>query len=75
MADTTYDVFISYSNTDEDWVVSVLLPRLEKEKLKVCIHFRDFPAGRPAIINMQDAAENSRHTVLVQVGINESIVV
>ena len=67
MAETEfkYDIFISYSNTDEDWVVDTLLPRLEKAKLKVSIHFRDFPAGRPAIINMQEAAEISRHTVLV----------
>jgi tetratricopeptide (TPR) repeat protein len=60
-----YDVFISYSGTDESWVVDSLLPALENAGLKVCIHFRDFEPGRPAIINMQDAAENSRHTILV----------
>jgi hypothetical protein len=60
-----FDVFVSYSSTDEDWVVNTLLSFLEKAGLKVCIHFRDFPVGRPAIINMQDAAENSRHTILV----------
>jgi len=60
-----YDVFISYSHADEDWVENVLLKTLEDAGLRVCIDFRDFKVGRPAIINMQDAAEESRHTVLV----------
>jgi hypothetical protein len=60
-----YDVFISYSHKDEDWVRSVLLPNLEKQNFKVCIDYRDFIAGKAAIINMQDASEASRHTLLV----------
>jgi tetratricopeptide (TPR) repeat protein len=60
-----YDVFISYSHKDEEWVRNILLPTLEKQGLKVCIDYRDFIAGKPAIINMQDASEASRHTVLV----------
>ena len=60
-----YDVFISYSSADEDWVVNVLSPRLEKAGLVVCIDFRDFEPGKPSIINMQDALDNSRYTVLV----------
>lgn len=67
MAETEfkYDVFVSYSHKDEEWVRNVLLPTLEKQGLKVCIDFRDFIAGKPAIINMQDASEASRHTILV----------
>jgi hypothetical protein len=67
MADTEfkYDVFISYSHKDEEWVRNVLLPTLEKQGLKVCIDYRDFIAGKPAIINMADASETSRHTLLV----------
>ena len=60
-----YDVFISYSHADETWVTSTLLPRLEAAELRVCIDFRDFIAGKPALINMQDAVQNSRHTLLV----------
>jgi hypothetical protein len=60
-----YDVFISYSHQDEEWVTGMLLPRLEEAGLRVCIDFRDFVAGKPALLNMQDAALDSRHTVLV----------
>src|SRR6266508_759142 len=60
-----YDVFISYSHKDEEWVRNILLPTLEKSGLKICIDYRDFSAGKPAIINMAGASETSRHTVLV----------
>jgi len=67
MAETEfkYDVFISYSHKDEEWVRNILLPTLEKQGLRVCIDYREFIAGKPAIINMQDASEASRHTILV----------
>ncbi|MEW6402178.1 MAG: toll/interleukin-1 receptor domain-containing protein [Chloroflexota bacterium] len=67
MAETAfkYDVFISYSHKDEEWVVNTLLPTLEKAGLSVCIDYRDFDAGRPSIVNMEDAVDESRHTVLV----------
>jgi hypothetical protein len=64
-ADFKFDVFISYSHKDEEWVVNTLLPSLERTGLKVCIDFRDFEPGKPALINMEGATENSRHTVLV----------
>ena len=60
-----YDVFISYSHKDEDWVVNTLLPALENAGLKVCIDFRDFEAGIPSLVNMEDAVDESRQTVLV----------
>jgi tetratricopeptide (TPR) repeat protein len=60
-----YDVFISYSHADEEWVTGTLLPRLERAGLRVCIDFRDFVPGKSALLNMQDAALNSRHTLLV----------
>jgi len=60
-----YDVFISYSHADEQWVEQTLLKTLEDAGLRVCIDFRDFLGGRAAILNMQDAVRQSRHTVLV----------
>jgi hypothetical protein len=60
-----YDVFISYSHADEDWVEHTLLKTLEDAGLRACIDFRDFAVGRPAIINMEEGALKSRHTVLV----------
>jgi protein toll len=62
--DYKYDVFISYSHKDEDWVVNTLLPALELAGLKVCIDYRDFKAGKASIFNMQDSAKESRQIVL-----------
>ncbi len=38
---------------------------LEKTGLKVCIDFRDFKPGKPAISNMRDSIFTSRHTLLI----------
>lgn len=67
MAETEfkYDVFISYSHKDEEWVVDTLLLALENAGLKVCIDFRDFVPGKPSRHNMRDACKESKYTVLV----------
>ena len=60
-----YDVFISYSHADGEWVRGDLLPQLEGAGLKVVIDYRDFEIGVPSLINMERAVENSRHTLIV----------
>ena len=60
-----YDVFISYSYKDEDWVVNSLLPAIEDTGLKACIDFRDFVPGKPSRKNMSEAVQQSAFTVLV----------
>jgi outer membrane protein assembly factor BamD (BamD/ComL family) len=60
-----YDVFISYSHVDQEWVRGELLPQLEKAGLRVIIDYRDFEIGAPALVNMERAVDNSRHTLLV----------
>jgi tetratricopeptide (TPR) repeat protein len=65
MADFKYDVFISYSHKDEGWADKVLRQRLDDAGFKVCIDYRDFEAGKMALLNMQDAAKQSKHVVLV----------
>ena len=65
MADSTYDVFISYSNKDGDWVRGTLLPALEKAGLRACIDFRDFEIDTPSLVNMERGVEESRHTLVV----------
>lgn len=60
-----FDVFISYSSKDEEWVVETLLPRIEQAGVKACLDIRDFKPGRFARLNMQDAVRHSRHTLLV----------
>jgi WD40 repeat protein len=63
-AEYQYDVFISYSHTDKEWVHGWLLPRLEAASLRVCIDF-DFDVGVPSLVNMERAVDNSRRTLLV----------
>jgi len=63
--DFKYDVFISYSSANKDWVRKDLLSALEQAGLKVCIDFRDFKVGKPAIKNMRDGILESRHTLLI----------
>jgi tetratricopeptide (TPR) repeat protein len=60
-----YDVFISYSHKDNEWVCDWLLPRLEAAGLQVCIDFRNFEVGLPSLVNMEHAVERSRKTLLV----------
>jgi TIR domain/CHAT domain/Effector-associated domain 7 len=60
-----YDALISYSHKDSDWVNNVLLPRLEKAGLRVCIDYRDFEIGVPSIDNMENAVDLSRKTLLI----------
>jgi hypothetical protein len=60
-----YDVFISYSSRDAEWVRGWLLPRLEAAGLNVCIDFRDFDIGAPALDNMELAVERSAKTLIV----------
>ena len=60
-----YDVFVSYSHNDRAWVDDFLLPRLEIGKLSVCIDYRDFAIGVPAIENMSRAIEHCRKVILV----------
>ena len=60
-----YDVFISYSHADSDWVFDWLVPRLKGAGLKVCTDRESFALGVPALINMENAVATSRHTLLV----------
>ncbi len=60
-----YDVFISYSSKDKDWVRGELLNTLEKYGLRVCIDFRDFRPGAPSIKEIERAITTSRKTLLI----------
>lgn len=60
-----YDVFISYSHRDQDWVRKDLLSKLEEKGLQVCIDYRDFEAGAASVAEMRRAVSTSRKTLLV----------
>lgn len=60
-----YDVFVSYSHTDKDWVRNILLPMLEENNIKVCIDYRDFRPGSPSITEMESAVLQSKKMIAV----------
>ena len=60
-----YDVFISYSHRDQEWVRSDLLTKLESKGLQVCIDYRDFEVGAASVAEMRRAVSTSRKTLLV----------
>ena len=60
-----YDVFISYSHADKEWVWGWLVPRLKEAGLAVCTDRESFDVGVPALVNMENAVAASRHTLLV----------
>jgi hypothetical protein len=64
-SDFAYDVFISYCQDDQDWVIDELLRRLEAGGLKVCLDIRDFELGVPKVVAMERALVSSRRTLLV----------
>lgn len=65
--DKPYDAFVSYSNKDEDFVIHQLAPRLEtgKQNFKLCVHYRDFPAGTCLAETIIRSLEASKRTILV----------
>ena len=68
MSDTTsfaYDVFISYSSKDKDWVRGELLKRIEHAGLKAFIDYRDFKRGAPSIKEMERGVIECRKTLLI----------
>jgi AAA-like domain/TIR domain len=60
-----YDVFISYSHRDKDWVRGWLVPRLKDAAVRVCIDHESFEPGAHSITEMERAVLQSRKTVLI----------
>ena len=60
-----YDVFVTFSNKDSQWVTDNLIPLLERNSLKYCIHSRDFELGRALVDNMAESVYSSRKVLAV----------
>ena len=58
-----YDVFISYSSQDKDWVHGDLLNEIEKTGLRAFIDYRDFKRGAPGIKEMERGVTICRKTL------------
>ena len=59
-----YDIFISYSSNDSEWVHNTLKEALSNHGFKVLTD-KEFKGGSMSIEEMARAIENTRHTVAV----------
>nr|XP_020017471.1 toll-like receptor 1 [Castor canadensis]XP_020017472.1 toll-like receptor 1 [Castor canadensis] len=60
-----YHAFISYSGHDSTWVKSDLLPNLEKEDIRICLHERNFVPGKSIVENIINCIEKSYKSIFV----------
>ncbi|XP_004608123.2 toll-like receptor 1 [Sorex araneus] len=60
-----FHAFISYSGHDSAWVKNELLPNLEKEDIRVCLHERNFVPGKSIVENIINCIEKSYKSIFV----------
>ncbi|XP_060551091.1 toll-like receptor 4 [Ruditapes philippinarum] len=60
-----YGVFISYAEDNNQFISDQLVPNLEQHGLSLCIHQRDFVAGRSIIDNIISAVQSSKITLVI----------
>lgn len=59
-----YDVFVSYSSLDSDWVTNCLYVKLSEE-FNVCLYDKDFVPGVPITENIMNAIDSSRKVMFI----------
>ncbi|XP_036111553.1 toll-like receptor 1 isoform X2 [Molossus molossus] len=60
-----FHAFISYSGHDSGWVRNELLPNLEKEGIRICLHERNFVPGKSIVENIINCIEKSYKSIFV----------
>lgn len=60
-----FHAFISYSEHDSAWVKNELIPNLEKEDIRICLHERNFVAGKSIVENIINCIEKSYKSIFV----------
>lgn len=61
-----FDAFVAYSSDDSDFVLTVLKPELEeRQRLRLCIHERDFFPGRNIVENIADCINSSKALLFI----------
>ena len=65
MLSAKYDVFVSYSSDDQEWVRGWLVPHLRRAHLRVCLDTDCFTPGRPMVEEIRINLAASRKVVLV----------
>ncbi|XP_052081920.1 toll-like receptor 4 [Mytilus californianus] len=62
----TYNAFISYSDVEKNFVIKECIPILEQDdKMKLCIHHRDFLPGEEISVNITNAIHESKKTICI----------
>ena len=66
-----FTAFVSYSSADEEWVYQELIENLEnsssgsQDRIKLCLHERDFKIGLPIAENIIFHLEQSANCIMV----------
>ncbi|CAO2639850.1 Toll-like receptor 1 [Lemmus lemmus] len=60
-----FHAFVSYSGHDSTWVKNELLPNLEKDGIRVCLHERHFIPGKSIVENIVHFIEKSYKSIFV----------
>uniref|UniRef100_A0A8C5W0S6 Toll-like receptor n=1 Tax=Microcebus murinus TaxID=30608 RepID=A0A8C5W0S6_MICMU len=60
-----FHAFISYSEHDSVWVKNELVPCLEKEDIRICLHERNFVPGKSIVENIINCIEKSYKSIFV----------
>ena len=63
-----FDIFVSYSNKDQEWVTSVFENAPTNSSLshfRFCLHYKDFMPGKTIIDNVINCVEARRNMVIV----------
>ncbi|XP_040603038.1 toll-like receptor 6 isoform X2 [Mesocricetus auratus] len=60
-----FHAFVSYSEHDSAWVKNELLPNLEKDGIRVCLHERNFIPGKSIVENIIHFIEKSYKSIFV----------
>ena len=59
-----FDVFVSYADEDEEYVGEYLIPELQNQGFKVCYHRVNFHAGKTITMNIFEAIDGSKRTLV-----------
>ncbi|XP_062591440.1 toll-like receptor 4 [Saccostrea cucullata] len=60
-----FDAFVSYAESDRQFVISLVKFLEDQTNLRLCIHHRDFIPGTGIEDNITNAIHNSRQTVCI----------
>ena len=61
----SYDVFISYAQIDQEWVVDTLVAGIEERGYIVCLDKRDYDTKIPKNVNLELSLHNSLTIIIV----------